>query len=137
MPGGGRSFTIQGMGMIIEVTVAPSFEGHTEYVLEEIIQGAGERKYRLTKTQSQGMDLGASPPPPVLREMEAALLEPELTILLELPVGICPEGPLGLDGTTTTVRIERGMNSVEFSWWEDPPEEWKNLERLIQLFEKA
>ncbi len=39
----------------------------------------------------------------------------------------------GFDGTRHYLRIERAMTAVEFHWWEDLPERWLPLEKIISV----
>ena len=41
-----------------------------------------------------------------------------------------PEFSMGLDGTTYTICIKNGFNSVTYSWWEECPPEWEKLGKL-------
>ena len=41
-----------------------------------------------------------------------------------------PEFSMGLDGTTYTISIKNGFNSVTYSWWEECPPEWEKLGKL-------
>jgi len=41
-----------------------------------------------------------------------------------------PEFSMGLDGTTYTISIKNGFNSVIYSWWEECPPEWEKLGKL-------
>lgn len=117
------------------MTVAPSFNGERQYVLEESIQGQGNKKYHITVDQSQYTGYIAGPLVSV-REVDSNDVECALRKLMTTPIYICPEPVLGLDGTTTTVTISQGMNTVTFSWWGDIPKQWINLVTVLELFEK-
>ena len=43
-----------------------------------------------------------------------------------------PEFAMGLDGTTYTIRIENGWNSVTYNWWGECPKEWEQLGKLAE-----
>jgi len=51
-----------------------------------------------------------------------------------------PEFSMGLDGTTYTISIKNGFNSVTYSWWAECPPEWETLgtlaEKLIDFVKK-
>jgi hypothetical protein len=41
--------------------------------------------------------------------------------------------PCGLDGTTFTLTVGRGVDAVEYSWWSRPPAEWECLREIVRL----
>lgn len=61
-----------------------------------------------------------------------------MAILEHQVVSVTPERVLGLDGTTYQLLIERGFNKAQFTWWCEPPAEWKALGELLKiLLERA
>ena len=56
--------------------------------------------------------------------------------VLKLPVA--PEGIMGLDGTTHTLQISNGLNSITYEWWVDLPKNLSGLRLILeQLFKMA
>lgn len=43
-----------------------------------------------------------------------------------------PEFTSGIDGTTYTISVENGMNSVVYRWWGECPKEWDKLGKLAE-----
>ncbi len=56
--------------------------------------------------------------------------------LEQAAIPLCPPFTMGLDGTTVAVKITRGFNSAEFVFWEEQPEQWKNLRMISGFFKK-
>lgn len=57
-----------------------------------------------------------------------------------LPTGDLPRPShvgLGLDGTTFTLTIGRGVDAVEYSWWVRAPREWDRLRQIVRLLVAA
>lgn len=50
---------------------------------------------------------------------------------LKLPA--LPDGIIGLDGTTHTLQISNGLNSITYEWWVELP---KNLGGLMSILEQ-
>ncbi len=40
---------------------------------------------------------------------------------------------IGLDGTTYSLRVVAGFNSVRYVWWNDLPPEWSSLKPAVDL----
>lgn len=45
-------------------------------------------------------------------------------------VSLVPESVFGLDGTAYELLVERGFNSIQFTWWAEPPAAWQALREL-------
>lgn len=43
-----------------------------------------------------------------------------------------PDGIMGLDGTTYTLRIVQMFNAASYTWWEASPKGWEGLEEVAQ-----
>jgi hypothetical protein len=69
-------------------------------------------------------------------EGKVLLSAPQCLVIEELiksvKIGILPEFASGLDGTTTTITIEHGSNSIQLKWWQNAPKEWKAVEKLVE-----
>jgi len=108
----------------------PSTPGETDISLS--LQSSGD-KWTLDRT------LGT------MYEQESTRLEVKATDVVELISSIktlrlpmLPDSVYGLDGTTHTLRIASGLNSVEYVWWDTLPESFEPLKGLIErLFKLA
>ena len=121
------------MSTILSITISSAFEGSKTYTLEEDIQAGSEVKYRMTFDQSWCFNqIGVQK---TVREISSLKVKRAFDEFMKTPVSICPEPVMGLDGTTTTIEIERGLNRVSYTWWEELPKEWKNLRKILKLFD--
>lgn len=66
-----------------------------------------------------------------VREVPLADPEPLLEALGHLTLPIVPEGAMGLDGTSWTLVITRGFNTVTLTWWGKLPREWGALGHFL------
>jgi hypothetical protein len=133
----------------------PSFQGELSIRLTEKHESDGPAKYFLICAKNPPLNAGEfSIFASVLRRVvgqdrkemtksmnwqrEVSPLEAKtITSILEhLIVTAVPESVEGLDGTTYTLRIKRGFNVVEFTWWGEPPARWQALGGLAKMLLK-
>jgi hypothetical protein len=118
----------------IRITTRASFEGQTVYTFDNDYTS---REARYFVTRDQSMD-GYQAGEPIERiEIDGVTAKKFFAGLAKIRVGILPDFTGGLDGSTTTIKIENGASKVTFSWWAWPPCQWKNLDKIDGLFALA
>ena len=55
-----------------------------------------------------------------------------LSPLIGLALPIVAQGPMGLDGTTYSLKISVGLTNVTLRWWEEIPAEWQSLSPIVE-----
>jgi hypothetical protein len=53
--------------------------------------------------------------------------------LMKTPVCGSPPNVMGRDGITYAMKIIRGFNRVQFTWWGKLPKQWANLAPLVRF----
>jgi formylglycine-generating enzyme required for sulfatase activity len=119
------------MECLIEIDVYISFKGHRVYRLEREYDRDMAAQYSVTLDES---GLNYKTDQDVWRKpIDRALAERILAELENTTINVCPAEACGCDGTTITIKIERGFNRIELSFWEDLPKQWINLSKIFRL----
>ncbi|MBU8920581.1 MAG: hypothetical protein KOO63_01860 [Bacteroidales bacterium] len=123
---------------IVEMTICDAFDGIKHFSCTEEIDENGETVFIARRDNTQFRCYRSDDIP----ETEEWRVDPtkaqELIAQLELaPVPLCPPFAMGLDGTTVAIKITRGFNSAEYTFWEEQPEQWENLRMISWFFKKA
>ena len=67
-------------------------------------------------------------------QLSQSQVEPISAFCLNMNIPVMPgDSEMGCDGTTTKVTIAQGSNIVQIQWWEDAPEPWKSVERIVGM----
>ena len=66
----------------------------------------------------------------ILSSEEAGRLLQLVSAITVMPV---PPYAMGRNGTFYTLKVQRGFNSAAFTWWNDLPESWWQLEKVVQV----
>jgi uncharacterized protein YbjT (DUF2867 family) len=120
----------------IELIIQTSFGGDVRYVLEEDLD-SGSDTFVIRRHGSLGSPYGTERDQVVELRVSRGEVDRLLSALDAATITPMPGFAAGLDGTTTTLRIIRGANSVEFRWWEDLPEPWAGLEVISEYFQSV
>jgi len=70
--------------------------------------------------------------PSMTSVLEADDVEEQLTQFFEAELAKNPRKAMGLDGTTYTFEISRGMQKDEYEWWVYLPKEWGAIGNLVE-----
>jgi len=107
--------------MDVVLEVRPSFEpGFAIRVrLPDVGRETGELRY---ESAPRGPSDGGGPHRRTLTASEAARI---IQMIEEANMPLAPPLAAGLDGTTVTLSIERGMNAASYTWWNEVPAQWE------------
>jgi hypothetical protein len=104
----------------------PSCRGETE--IELTLSNDDNKWYILRR-----LGFGYSKEPTNTRfELNSEEVEEMIKHLSNVSLSVLPEWVEGLDGTTYSLKITCGLNSVVYKWWDELPKEYKALERVIE-----
>ncbi|MBU8872058.1 MAG: hypothetical protein KOO60_14415 [Gemmatimonadales bacterium] len=119
----------------LEMTVHDSFDGDMTYTLLRKIGPDREIQYRIQLVDSR--HYRHLPALSGAKEwlVDSDQVEQLFKELEQAQISIAPEFVAGVDGSTTTVKITRGFNLAEFTWWEDLPDQWERLRIIPEFFE--
>ena len=119
----------------IFLTVQDSFLGTTIYSLQHERGEDGEAVYVARVTHRDQVLKKYNETEKVIRTFTAAEMAPFLAVLRNMPVAICPEGMMGLDGRNYTITVDVYQIRSQFRWWMGVPGPWRALESMWKLFE--
>ncbi len=123
------------MDFILELTFRSSFDGTESYSLtrESAKNDVTEYRARHHKPKHFGSPTDSID---LIDDLiiPSAKAEEFIKRIEKLSLPFYPDFAAGLDGTTTTLKITHGLNSVELSWWEDLPKKWNGLDFILQFF---
>jgi hypothetical protein len=103
----------------------PSCRGETEI---ELTLSNEESKWYILRR----LGFGYSKEPTKIRlELNSEEVEEMIKQLSNVSHSVLPEWIEGLDGTTYSLKITCGLNSVVYEWWDELPKGYKALERVI------
>ena len=121
----------------VEMTICTSFEGIKHFTFAEEIDENGEKQYTARRDNSQFTGYRSDDIPETEAwEVDPAKAQELITQLEQATIPLCPPFAMGLDGTTVAVKITRGFNSAEYTWWEEQPEQWESLRMISGFFKK-
>jgi hypothetical protein len=104
----------------------PSIRGETEI---ELTLSNDEGKWYILRQ----LGFGYSKEPTKSRlQLNSEEVEEIINHLSNVSLSVLPEWIEGLDGTTYSLKIFCGLNSVVYEWWEELPKGYKALELVIE-----
>jgi hypothetical protein len=65
-----------------------------------------------------------------LKKEEFSKMKKLIELLKTTQINVYPAGPIGLDGHTITLRIERFQHRIELEWWCDPSEGQQSIQKV-------
>lgn len=125
------------MSFEIEMTICTSFEGIKHFSFAEEVDGDGATVYIARRDNTQFFGFRSDDIPETEEwQVDPAKAQELIAQLEQAAIPLCPPFAMGLDGTTVAVKITRGFNSAEYTWWEEQPEQWENLRMISGFFKK-
>ena len=118
----------------LRILISPSFEPEESFQLSSVTdKGTGQHLYFVLiyecSTETDGFDRAKGKV-----QLSQAQADALSAICQNINIGLFPKDIVrGLDGTTTKVTIGQGRKKLEMEWWEDAPEPWKPVERIIGM----
>lgn len=119
-------------GMRISLEIEASFRGTTYYQVERLddVDGSTFYEVRCEPSYLRTPSCGVS------REETNWRITgddaDELSRMIDnCRMPIVPAFAVGLDGKTTSIRIEQGMNRLKAKWWMEAPAEWADLAEIV------
>jgi len=118
------------MNTIIEILESPSFEDQIVTRFESSSDGDSTEKFHIS-VQRIDKNKSDSNVEIYRKKISTSVANNLIIKISSLTLTACPEFVLGLDGTTTELRITRGFNECRLSWWGSIPIQWNEVSELI------
>ena len=120
------------MCVMIELKIDSSHFGVEQYLVKQISDDAGHSAFEVWHNdEGSTYKLTNQETGPLEWVIGGEVAQSFLAKLREVSVTVCPDFAMGLDGKTVTLSIENGFNRVEFRWWLTMPEQWVELQGLL------
>jgi len=112
---------------VFQIQQVPSFEGGLVWDIRVV-----REEFKLYESTINPEKTGFLRPGYKQLAIESSELAAVLSSLSRLKLQPClSAASAGCDGTTTTVLMSRGFSTAMFSWWEQGPDEWREIIQVV------